>query len=422
MDAATTTAAVVAAAAAAAPDDAARRPGLTGLRMLFWLIALFALAVGLAVSAQYNRGYVLLQWMPYRIQMSVNLFVLLLFLLFWVLYVIVRVLGSALSMPRAVAEFRARLLAARHQRALIEATALHMAGRYGQAIKQAQIAYAGGASPGLAAVIAARSSQAMRDEARAAEWFARAAEHDGEIRTARLLTEAEALLAQRRFTDAAERLQTLASGGGRHLAAMRLALRAAEGAGDWDAVLRTARLMQKRKALTPEQAASVLQRAQLRNIAARDADADELNQYWSAQPAAERADPIVVQAYAQALIKAGDGERAQKLIEDALEKAWDSRLALLYGQCPGAGSHARLMRAERWLERQPDDANLLFALGRMCVAAQLWGKAQSYLEASLALLPARTTTLELALLHERLQHGDAAAAAFRAAALFDTPA
>ncbi|MBL8482197.1 MAG: heme biosynthesis protein HemY [Rhodocyclaceae bacterium] len=419
MNADSTLAAPTAAAAPTAPAGEARRGGFSGLRTLFWLIALFALAVALAVSAQYNQGYVLLQWMPYRIQMSANLFLLLLVLVFWAGYVIVRVLGGALGMPRAVAEFRARLHDARSQRALADAMALNLAGRYGQALKQAQIAYAGGAAPGLAAVLAGRSAMAMRDEARAAEWFARAAQHDGEIRTARLLTEAEGLLAQRRFTEAADRLHSQAAGGGRHLAAMRLALRAAEGAGDWDAVLRLARQMQKRKALTPEQAASVLQRAHLRNVAARDADASELNQYWTAQPAAERADPILVLAYAQGLIKAGNGAAAQKLIEEGLEKSWDSRLALLYAECPGVDVLPRLMRAERWLQRQPEDADLLLALGRMCVAAQLWGKAQSYLEASLALLPSRAAMLELALLHEKLQHGEEAAASFRAAALFD---
>ena len=40
--------------------------------------------------------------------------------------------------------------------------------------------------------------------------------------------------------------------------------------------------------------------------------------------------------------------------------------------------------AERWLPAHRDDAVLLRTLGRLCERAGLWGKAQSYYEASLA--------------------------------------
>jgi HemY protein len=57
---------------------------------------------------------------------------------------------------------------------------------------------------------------------------------------------------------------------------------------------------------------------------------------------------------------------------------------------------------------------LLLALGRLCARQQLWGKAQSYLEASVALEPTYAAHLELAQLHERLEHADAARAHHRA--------
>jgi HemY protein len=45
----------------------------------------------------------------------------------------------------------------------------------------------------------------------------------------------------------------------------------------------------------------------------------------------------------------------------------------------------QLETAERWLANHNQDAMLLYALGRICERQQLWGKAQTYLEASLAL-------------------------------------
>jgi HemY protein len=50
------------------------------------------------------------------------------------------------------------------------------------------------------------------------------------------------------------------------------------------------------------------------------------------------------------------------------------------------------------------------------VDAQLWGKAQSYLEASLNLAPTVETHLALAGLFERLDRADEAQAHYRAAA------
>jgi HemY protein len=45
----------------------------------------------------------------------------------------------------------------------------------------------------------------------------------------------------------------------------------------------------------------------------------------------------------------------------------------------------QLETAERWLAAHSQDATLLYALGRLCERSQLWGKAQTYYEASLAL-------------------------------------
>jgi HemY protein len=58
----------------------------------------------------------------------------------------------------------------------------------------------------------------------------------------------------------------------------------------------------------------------------------------------------------------------------------------------------------------------LLTLGRLCVQRELWGKAQSYLEASLATRPTREAHITLAKLHERLGRPDEAARHFRASA------
>lgn len=68
----------------------------------------------------------------------------------------------------------------------------------------------------------------------------------------------------------------------------------------------------------------------------------------------------------------------------------------------------RIERAEQWLKSHPGDAVLLLTLGRLCAGQELWGKAQSYLEASIAVEPTFTAHLAAARLHERIGNADAA--------------
>ena len=57
----------------------------------------------------------------------------------------------------------------------------------------------------------------------------------------------------------------------------------------------------------------------------------------------------------------------------------------MYAECRTPDASRQLETAERWLAAHSHDATLLYALGRLCERAQLWGKAQTYYEASLAL-------------------------------------
>ena len=81
-----------------------------------------------------------------------------------------------------------------------------------------------------------------------------------------------------------------------------------------------------------------------------------------------------------------------------------------------AEARARIERAERWLVERNRDAQLLATLGRLCTQAELWGKARSFLEASVSFEESRAAHLELARLAERLGQADDAQQHYRRAA------
>ena len=59
----------------------------------------------------------------------------------------------------------------------------------------------------------------------------------------------------------------------------------------------------------------------------------------------------------------------------------------MYGEIETADRRKQLKQAEAWLKDHADDSGLLLSAARLCIASELWGKARSYLETSLAIEP-----------------------------------
>lgn len=385
------------------------------MRALLWLIGIFALAAGVAMLASINDGYVLFVLPPWRAQMSLNLLIVALLVVFVVGYAVLRLVGKTVALPGRVGVFRERRRKDKGGRAFREGLQALFEGRFAQAAKRAGAAFDAGESRAMSALVAARAVHALNDTARYRTWIGRA-EQEEEARVARLMTEAELAVEGRRFEEAAERLESLGESGHHHIAALRLSLRVASALGRWDEVLRLARQLRKHKALTDEQVQPLVRRAHLERMRELAGHGEALAHYWKSIPAEDLKDRRLVEKAVPGLAATGQGGLARKIVERLLDAEWDSGLARLYAQCVDGEATACLARAEGWLRKQPKDSGLLYALGRLCVAAQLWGKAQSYLEASLNIAPSVETHLALAALFERLDRGSDAQVHYRAAA------
>ena len=392
------------------------------MRGLFWILGLFAAAVALALGARLNDGYVLFVVSPYRAEISLNLFLLVLVCGFAGIYVLMRGLALTFGLPKRVRAYQAGRQKERAAMVFQDAVRLLFEGRFGQALKKASEAHAAGTAPGLSALIAARAAQRMRESLKQQGWMERAKIDDPRTEAATLMLEAEMMNEARRFDQALLALERLQARQGRHIAALRLELRARQGAKDWDGVLKLARQLSKRDALPAEVISEILTQAHLANIARHALDADHLGQYLRSVPEKERGQRVVLAAV-KALAAQGAEAEAQKLIESALDGGrhaiWQSELVVVYGRLSGGHPTARIARAEAWLSQHPDDAGLLMALGRMCIRQRLWGKAQSYLEASLSVEETQEGHLELARLCDQLERTEEANKHYRASASLD---
>jgi HemY protein len=353
------------------------------LRGLLWLAFLFALAAALATLGRFDAGQVLIVYPPYRVDISLNLFVVGLVAFFIVLYAIARVVRNVWRMPQRVAAYRTRSREAKAHAALRETIGNLYAGRFSRAEKAAREALANEANKGPASLMAAVAAHRMREYMRRDEWLAAIDAPDWQ--DARLMASADMRADGRDAEGALTALTEMQSQGARRIHAQQIALRAQQQLKNWGEVLKLVKSLEKREAIHPAIAVRVRQQAAENLLRDRRHDADALLALWQSLAATERQSPRLADLAAELLVALNRHNEARKIVEEALQHNWDSRLLRRYPDTAAGDALPLIQKAEAWHKTRPEDADLLFALGRLCHKQQLWGKAQSFLERALQL-------------------------------------
>jgi HemY protein len=383
------------------------------MRGLIWLLGLFAAAVVVMLAAR-NPGYVQFAYPPYKMEMSLTLFVFSIFALFALGYLVVRLAFVTLQLPEFVRAFREERAASKGRTAMMEALKAFFEGRYAAAEKAAVRAMELGEKSGLNPIVAARAAHELREFDRRDAYLADAGSKTVGESTMRLMAKTEFMLDQKQPQSALNSLKELSdSGMHKHIGALSLELKAQQQARNWDAVLDVTTQMEKRNAIDKVIAVQLRQQAWLEKLHSQATDAASLRALWKAIPAEFKHRSKIAAAAAEAFGKLGDCQSAQHLLAESLNAKWDSELVALYGECNNEKNSAQIEQAERWLKQHSDDAGLLLALGKLCMHQDLWGKAQSYLDASLSLQPSHAAYAALGQLAEKLGKTEEALAYFQ---------
>lgn len=419
------------------------------MRAALWLLALFTAAVGVALFAGQSTRTVTLFWPPHRVDLSLNLVLLLLLATFVLLHLALRAVAALLALPAQARAWRATQRERAMHGELREALANLLAGRFSRARKLALVsaehaALLAAAVPhsfearAMAHLVAAEAAHALQDPAqREAQLRAALAiplpKSAAHLHDGAQLRAAGWALQERDPASALARLAQLSQGTQRRTLALRLKLRAARLAKRSGEALETARLLAKHGAFTPDAAESLLRSLAIASLT--DAhDAQQLMQAWDALSPSERDQSEVATHAALRLVNVSagtpDARAQQERARQWLQPAWDRYPSL------GEGAQSRLVRAleatlgtidTHWLgkiesaQRQlPRDGRLQYLAGMACLQRELWGKAQQLLALAVQDLKdeplLRSAWRALAALAE--QRGDAAAAtqAWRSAA------
>jgi len=412
------------------------------MRAALWFLALFGIAVAIALFAGNNQGTVTLFWPPYRVDLSLNLVLLLLFGAFVFLHAVLRALSALFDLPRQALRWRTQQRERAMHASLLDALSQLTAGRFLRARKSAEAALAqeraldtGGERPAhghqlraLAHMLAGESAHALQDRASRDEHLQQAlAEARSrpataavqETRDGSLLRAARWSLDDHDPQAAIGWLAELPQGTARRTLALRLKLKSARQARQTPEALDTARLLAKHRAFSPMAAQSIV-RGLAVDLLNGAHDPAQLQRAWNSLEPSERQMPeLAIHAAQRLSALGGDAHLARGWLlpvwERHAELGDSQRVKLVRALEAGLDSldGAWLARIESAHRANPRDATLQYLAGMACMKRQLWGKAQQQLtQAALSLQDAglyRNTCRALALLAE--QRGDDAAAA-----------
>ncbi|HET9652671.1 MAG TPA: heme biosynthesis HemY N-terminal domain-containing protein [Usitatibacter sp.] len=386
------------------------------MRFAIWSIILAAVAVGVALFARNSTAFVVIVAAPYRIELSLNLLVFLVFTGYFAFYLLARLATTLVAIPARVRAYREERTRLRMRQSLNDALLAFFQGRYASAEKSAAAALLGDETKGVAAIIAARSAHELGRFNEREQFLDQARGSTPELDQARLTTLADLLVSQGRYEEALAVLKDLSARDSRNLRLLRLRLQAEQALRQWDEMLATLSSLVKLGGIGPAEASGARRAAHLGNLNRKSQDTAALQAYWKQLPSEMRLDPAVAATAARYHLALGGNTEAQTIIEQALEREWNSGLVALYGEAAGEEALPQIERAEKWLRAHARDPALLLALGKLCMKQGLWGKAQSYIEASLALEPTHDGHMTLAALMERIGKPQEAVQHFRRSA------
>jgi HemY protein len=363
-----------------------------------------------------DPGYIALRFAGRLIEMSAVTFLLLLI----VGYFVVRLVTRAISARQLWRRNQEQRRLERARRSLGQGLLELSAGEY-EAAEKALTRYARDAeNPVAHYLVAARAADLQGAAPRRDELLARALEASTDRRAPVLIMQAEIHLKHKQLASALATLEQLEASGESNARGLLLLSRVHRQTGAWQRLLELEPRLRSMRGIPPAVADETVAQIYLDRLKAAGAAADlsQLESAWKDLPKSLTRRSDIVVAYARAAMTCDDHESAEAALRESIGRSWDESTVLTYGELEMDEPFQVLERAESWLPAHPEDAALLLTCALLAARAELYGKARSYLETSIAIRPRLEAYQLLADLMEQLGERESAVKALNDALSF----
>lgn len=384
------------------------------MKMLIAAFLGLLLTVLLTLWVKDDNGYVLIGYGHWTIEGSLALFSLAGIFLFLLFYLGMRSLARMWVMPKRLREWNRRRHAARARHSLTLGLVELAEGNWKPAERHLLRHAAQSETPLLNYLAAARAAQLQGEYQRRDDYLHLAHESMPAADVAVGLTQAELQMAHQQYEQALATLTHLRSISPKHSYVLRLLKRLYRDLGEWEKLENLLPELHKSKAVNEQEFRELEILTYRERLGSMGKNPSAMEQYWQEMPKSLHKQPVLLKTYILLLVGFGKNDMLVPMIADALQLEWDPELVQLYGRTDSRDAAAQLAQAEEWLKVRPQDADLLLALARLCLQNRLWGKARSYLEASIGISAKAEAYQELGVLLEQMEELDEARACFRA--------
>ncbi len=355
--------------------------------MKLLIIIALALVVGAGIIwvAEFEPGFVLLKYGNWSLETSLIVFIVAFLVLLVVGYMILRTLVFAKKAPQKLAVWQSSRRHKRASQALTRGLITLEEGRWAEAERLLVRHASNSDTPLLHYLAAARAAQKQGASERRDNYLRLAHETTEGADVAVGVVQAELQLAANQKEQALATLQHLRDVSPKHPYVLQLLQKIYADMNEWQSVQEVLPDLRKQHVLPSEEvkALSVEAITGQMQIALERNDWQAMQSLWQEAPAKVRKIQKLLSVYILGLSKQNDTERAQRLIEDFLDKEWSDQLVYHFGKLIHGDSLPQLAKAEKWLKNRPDNPWLLLTLGRLSAENKLWAKAEEYLRASL---------------------------------------
>lgn len=392
------------------------------MKFLIYLLISLVAAIGLGLVLAREPGYVLIGFGEWTLETTLALLVFTLMLGFVALYMLLRFFAGLRRAPHKLQQWDQRRKALRARNALNRGLIELSEGDWQSAERRLLKHVDDSDTQLLNYLAAARAAQQQGAHERRDHYLRLAHQNMPAADIAVGLTQAELQIAHRQMEQALATLTHLRTIAPRHSYVLEMLMRLYERVQDWEHLRDLLPELRKRGVLSNEDAdrLEVRLHCELLKQATRSSDSDVLRDAWNRVPRRLTHDVELALAYATHLHSIGEDADAENELRGFLKKHWDERLVDLYGRVQGEDLARQLTTAEEWLRNHDRNPVLLLALGRLAMRNSLWGKARSYLEASVGIAPTIESYQLLGTLAEQMKDAALATDCYRKGMLLAT--
>ena len=355
------------------------------MKLLVAIIAALVLGAALIWVANFEPGFVLLQYGSWSLETSLIVFGFAMLALLLAAYFALRSLAILKQTPQRISAWTD---AKRHKRAG-QALTLGLItleeGRWAEAERILIRHVANSDTPLLHYLAAARAAQKQGASDRRDSYLSLAHETTEGSDIAVGVVQAELQLDADQKEQALATLQHLREMSPKHPYVLQLLQQLYSDMEQWQEVQNVLPDLRKRHVLETAEVKMLSNDTivkQLQTALARQ-DWSQMTTLWQKTSKKMRQDAAFLSPYISGQIEQGEFDQAISLIETFMAKNWNDDLVYQYGLIEQGDLLKRLATAELWLKKHQDNALLLLTLGRLALANSLWVKAEDYLRSSL---------------------------------------